>query len=60
MQLVIDTQEDADRLRLVIERGLQALGSPDVATEACKRQKEIAKRIAAREAKAEGEQQPAA
>ncbi len=56
MQLVIETPEDADRLRLVIERGLQALGSPDVASEACRRQKEIAKRIASREPKpGEGE-----
>jgi hypothetical protein len=53
MQLVIESQEDADRLRLVIERGLQALGSPDVATEACRRQKELAKRIAAREGQKE-------
>lgn len=60
MQLVIDTQEDADRLRLVIERGLQALGSPDVAAEACKRQKAISKRLEGREGKSEGEQQPAA
>ena len=48
MQLVIATPEDADLLRLVLERGLQALGSPDVASEACRRQKELARRMDAR------------
>jgi hypothetical protein len=60
MQLVIETQEEADRLRLVLERGLQALGSPDVATDACKRQKALKKRLAERDEKQGEQTQPAA
>lgn len=52
MQVTI-TPEDANRLRLVLERGIQALGSPDASIEAAKRQKELSKRLAPREEKQE-------
>lgn len=44
MQL-IENEQEATRLRLILERGIRSLSTPQVAQKACRREQQLAKEL---------------